>query len=134
MPWVLTNTRTVDEDERARLREYFDGLARGGADEEALKKLRRYVDDLVRMLGADFVEPRVRMLIEAAEDDQRAGLRVGLGTALCESADDDVDQRERGLAVLAEVTERWPDTEEANGRGGGDGRVILLVTPSAAPV
>lgn len=111
--WVLFNTWPRDERQREMLRTHLDVLANEGLEPDDLGQLAFRVDSFASILGSDFVEPRVRMLLDKAPAELQPALLFGLGDGLCETAGSNDGQRERGLALLREVQERWPASDQA---------------------
>ena len=118
--WLLLNTWPQDDAKRALIREQLEAVAREGVDEESLLSLSYRVDSWVKSMGLEFVEPIVRRLAENAGTAAQAQFMFGLADGLCATAKEDAE-RERGLALLSEVKQRWPDTEA--GRR-ADGRIF----------
>jgi hypothetical protein len=86
----------------------------------------------VQLLGAEFVEPRVRAICERAPEQARVGLLFGLGDGLCATATDDA-QRARGLALLREIGVRWPGSPQAERAAGKLFRHENLVVGKPVP-
>lgn len=132
--WILFNTWPRDEAEKERSRGHLDALSREELDAETLEEMRWMVASLVQSLGPDFVEPRVRAICARADEEARRGLVYGLGDGLCETAGADGDaQRQRGLALLREVCERWPGSDDARRATGKLFRHENLVVGKPAP-
>ena len=130
--WMLFNVWPRDEEGKERSRAYLDALSRETLSSKDLRQMGYRVASLGRVLGPEFVEPRIRAMIEHAAEDQRAGLLVGLGDALCASASDET-QRARGLALLREVSTRWPGSDEAKRATGKLFRYENLVVGKRVP-
>jgi len=125
-PWEL------DDAARQRLRGFLESVVQAPLSEEDLRAFG-WQGGLVHRLGLEAVEPCIRRLIEKSSDSARPGLLFGLGDALCEAAGEDAAQRERGLAVLREVRERWPSTDEAKRAEGRIFRYSNLVVGKTIP-
>jgi hypothetical protein len=130
--WVLTHTWAQDDEQRKLLRGHLDAVTRAGLDAAQRKQLSWFVDGLVQTLGADFVEPRVRKLVAEAPEEEQAQFLFGLAEGMCQTATADL-QRERGLALLREVQERWPDSEPGKRAEGKLFRYTNLVLGQKIP-
>ncbi len=118
--WALSNADlwNADEPTKERLKGFFDAVVRDCASSEDLPYLALSSDALVEGFGADFVEPRVRKLAEIVPDELSPELLYWLGDGLCATAGTD-GERQRGLAILRELQERFPETdwaEDAEGK------------------
>ncbi len=133
--WVLSNAYlwNADEREKERLKSIFDAVVDACARAEDLAQLARSLDAFVYGFGADFVEPRIRKLIDRAAKDSRPMLWHALGKALCEIADQDPALNERGVAILRDVVECWPDSKEAQEAGGQIFRFTNLIVGKPMP-
>lgn len=132
--WSLTNAPwQLDEAGKARLTSYLDAVTSSPLTPDELETFGYQVDSLVYRLGIDAVEPRVRRLIELCPEENRAGLLFGLGDALCGGAEEDEARRERGLACLREVAERWPASEQASSAQGRIFRYTKLFVGMPCP-
>jgi len=131
--WFLENTYAQSEAERNQMRAHLSALAEIGLDAKSLASMRYQASSLAAQLGASFVEQELLKLIATVDEADRAGLLLGLGVALCESADDDAEARARGLALLTQVAERWPDSDEARSAAGKRFRFEHLTLGQIAP-
>jgi hypothetical protein len=132
--WALSNAPwQVDEPAKQRLTSYLDALTSAPLEPEELQGFGYQIDSLVYRLGIDAVEPRMRRLIDQSPEQDRAGLLFGLGDALCGAAGDDAALRERGLACLREVEERWPASEQASSAKGRLFRYTKLLVGMPCP-
>jgi hypothetical protein len=116
--WLLGNTWATDEASKALLSECLDVVSQTKMDAAKLGEFSYRVSSLINQLGAPVVEPKVRAMVAAADDKARAGLLYSLGMGLCETAGEDAALREKGLAVLREVAEKWPESKEAERAAG----------------
>ena len=116
--WALFNTWALTEESRATMRSHLDVLSEEGLDADGLRQLSYRVSSLSEMLGYEFVEPRVQKLIDGADDDLAPGLLLGLAEGLCETAGEDAARKQRGLALMREVLERWPESDAAESVAG----------------
>jgi hypothetical protein len=120
--WVLSNAPwQLDEGGKQRLRGFLESAVESDLSEEELRNFGWTIGGLVYRIGLPAVEPSIRGLIDRSPDAARPGLLFGLGDAVCETAGEDAAQRERGLAFLHEVRERWPGSDEA---GRAEGRIF----------
>jgi hypothetical protein len=132
--WALTSSGwQLSEAEKERLRGYLDVVCREPLPEEWQVTFGYEIGSLVYKLGLDFVEPRVRGLVERTDEAARPRLLFGLGDALCERGEEDPAALERGLALLREVQARWPGREEAQDAEGRIFRYTNLVVGKKVP-
>jgi hypothetical protein len=132
--WVLQNAPWApDAAGKARLLSFLETVVATPLTEEDLRSMGNRIGGLVQRLGLAAVEPLVRKLVEASPEPTRAGLLFGLGDAVCESARDDAAQRERGVAILREVRERWATTDAAKRAEGRIFRYTNLVLGKPCP-
>ena len=108
--WCLDEIWPRDEATRERLRVYLTRVADVGIDEAALGRFAWSVSSLVHKVGAESAEPAVMKLAEGAEGETRARLLASLGEGLCGGSE---EERARGLDLLREVVEAWPDSDPA---------------------
>jgi hypothetical protein len=131
--WALSNADwQPSEPEKTRLCGYLDALCKGPLTEDELSKLGGQTSRLIYKLGIEAVEPRARELIEKSEEKARPGMLFELGEALCEVAKDDA-AREKGLALLRQVTERWPTSDVAKSAAALVFRYTNLVVGKTSP-
>ena len=122
--WALSNAPwELDVAGKQRLRGFLEAVVASGLSEEELRDFGWQVGGLVYRLGLEAVEPCIRRLLEKSPDAARPGLLFGLGDAVCEASGEDAAQRERGLAALREVRERWPTADEAKR---AEGRIFFF--------
>ena len=118
--WALSKASwQPDAAEVERLQGYLEALTATPLSTDELGDFSNYeIQALAKKLGSEVVEACVRGLIEQSPDADRAELTFGLGDALCAEAGADAAQLERGLALLREVQERWPASEQAQAAAG----------------
>ncbi len=131
--WYIGRTWASDEATKQRISECLDVICAAELDEDSKAEFAWRVSSLVNQLGAERVEPKIRALIEKFAEPDRAGLLYSLGEGLCEAAGGDEALRERGLAALAEVAERWPQSEEAKRARGKLFRYTSLLIGKPVP-
>jgi hypothetical protein len=131
--WLIGNTWATDEAAKALLEMCLDVVSKSELDPELLGEFSWRVSSLVNQLGAAAVEPKVRAMLEKVDEKARVGLLYSLGMGLCESGQQDPALREKGLAVLREVVERWPDSKEAERAEGQVFRYTNLLVGQHVP-
>ncbi len=131
--WVIGNTWNRDEATRGLLAHCLDVVSEAELDAELLGDFSWRVSTLVGELGWQAVEPKVRHMLEGIDPGARAALLYSLGMGLCEAAGQDPALRERGLAVLREVAERWPESKEARRAAGQVFRHTSLLVGQYVP-
>jgi hypothetical protein len=130
--WYVTSSNPSTDSDRARFRTYLDALSRTELDPDAVAELAWHVDTWVDVLGSEFVEPKVRAIAANAEAEVEAQILAGLGDGICENAADDA-ARERGLAILRDVIERFPETPSGKSATGKVFRHTNLVVGKPVP-
>ncbi len=132
--WVLENASwQLSEQEQAALIAHLDALVRDGIPAETARDFSRDIGSLVYKLGLEAVEPRARKLAEGLAEEHRGWLLLGLGEALCANAGDDPASRERGLGLLREVQQHWPESDAGQRAAGKVYRFENLVVGKVAP-
>lgn len=132
--WALENAPwELDAAAKERLKGYFTAFTSAPFAADELADFGYQINSLVYRLGIEVVEPGVRRLIELSPEGARAGLLFGLGTALCEAAGEDKAKTERGLALLTEVKERWPTSDQAKSAEGRLFRYTKLAIGEVCP-
>ena len=132
--WALRNAPwQLDEAAKQRLRGFLESAVQGGLADEDVASFGWEIGGLVYRLGLPAIEPAIRSLIDKSPDSARPGLLFGLGDAVCEAAGANAQELERGLALLGEVRERWPGSDEAKRAEGRIFRYTNLVVGRVAP-
>ena len=132
--WAIQNAPwQLDEAGKARLKGFLAAAASAQLSEDQLARFGWQVGGLVYRLGLADVEPVIRGLIDRSPDKVKPGLLFGLGDAVCETAGEDAALCERGLAMLREVRERFPDAGEAKRAEGRIFRYTNLAVGKTAP-
>lgn len=131
--WMLSNTHFADEPTKRKLAAFLAELPRSALAPEDVQELGRSLGVLFHLLGAELVEPSLRELAPALDEQVRAQFLAQLGEALCETAGTDEAQRERGLALMRELVEREPDSQMARRMRGKILRYTELLVGKRAP-
>jgi hypothetical protein len=130
--WFVSNIWHTSPDVVALKSRCLDVITAAELDADLARRFGWGIELLVRQLGAATVEPKVLALAERVADETRVSLLFSLAVALCETARDDA-QRERGIALLRQVVERWPDGDYAKGAEGKLFRYTKLLVGQPAP-
>jgi hypothetical protein len=134
MSWALSNAPwQLDDAGKQRLIRILDQLTSAPLPADQVDSFNYTIGGLAYRLGIGAVEPRIRRLIELTPEESRARLLFGLGDALCSAGGEDAALRERGLACLREVQERWPASDSARDAEGRIFRYTKLVVGMPCP-
>lgn len=128
--WSLENTWPQGEAEIAKLRAYLQRVVDSDLTDAQIQRLAWRMSGFVQNLGVESVEAAARKLSARVEGDVRAQLLGSLGDGLCSAGK---DSRERGLALLREVVERYPDSDAASDAKGKLFRHENLVVGKVVP-
>ena len=127
--WCLREIRGRDDATRERLARCLEQVVDAELDSDQIGRLAWQVPALIHRVGLAETERAVDAWMSRADDEAQARLQYSLGDALAERD----DYEERGLAMLREVIERWPESESAGSARGKVFRYENLAVGKAAP-
>jgi hypothetical protein len=129
--WMVTSFVLETEEDHARFRAHLDAAIQGPLSSKQRKNLLRSLAGWTPLFGSDFVEPRIRALLAGAPESEQAQLLLELADSLHRNSDEAM--RERGLALLGEVIDRWPSSEQATRARGTLFSLANIVVGKVAP-